>query len=1100
MVSIIIPVFNNEKTIGKTLQSVAEQSYSDYEVIVINDGSTDASLEEIRRFTESDPRFSLIDQENKGVSAARNAGLDAAAKKYIMFVDGDDLLPKNALKWMFQIQNVNDADTVVGAYERIDGTEARINIHSKHQTRKALRIQHDDLDIIHSWTLCNKWLSRDIIEKHHIRFDGSRHLEDAVFLYTYLQYADRIYTCAHTIYSYIKPLPIMGRTTTQNVSASLLKDARSSFKKVEQLTADYGEDFHKELIYRYLSTPLIGDYYRRLWRFHKNTADSICDEIERLSGELDDERRNRLKVVNSDLFDSYGNLMRHDDILTAPLVSIVLTNKISGRNINNVLDGLYDQGTPTFCILADDRLRKYVRADTVPNNFNWVKEDSILDVLRKTGSKYVVFVDTDMLFNHDSLRQMVRVLDNNDVDIVSALFEYYDGSQIRESDLMNCSYSQGIEELDAFFANKILRNTDRMLEIISDAQDASELLRQTSHKRIDTPKMISLISDDKLIARIRSRKATREYRAFMKEKTPSFSKRAKSKLRRLAKKFRHNNTPAPKKKKARKNVVDYYYDNIIDPNLIVIEGLGKRPKGNTLYLLRELQKEKYKNFRIAFSVRKDNKEITSRILAREGMENVTLITAGSKKYKRTLFSAGYLFNEVDFPNWWIKKPGQIYVNIWHGTPLKKLGKKKSGVIHQDANASRNFTMADYILFANDYSIEHILMDADVGGLAETIGLMVGYPRTGELFDTEKGEEVRKREGIEGKNVSIWMPTWNDDHTDEMVNRFLAELDAELDDSQIMYVNLHHRSMVTVDYSVLKHIRQFPEEYDIYEFLTCSDVLVTDYSSIFFDYAACRKKIILHCPDKDEYRGSRGLYMEPEDLPFPVTTTTEQLAREIREPKEYDDTAFLEEYNRYDSGANTEKLCEHVLLGVKDNIEERYFHTEPGQVFIVCDSFEPGKTRDYLTAIHDNGRWPENCWLSFPEKSVDGYEDVVYPILHDVRIYATKGEPLDKRSERKRLYGDLNIDRYVLIDPEDHNRIRAFRWFSEPVELLLTERQVTAMKDGDEDLVKAVKMFNQYGNGIFTLSEADTITLRDRFHIPAETIDSMEAFYNEFFAN
>ena len=58
MVSIIIPVFNNEKTIGKTLQSVAEQSYSDYEVIVINDGSTDASLEEIRRFTESDPRFS----------------------------------------------------------------------------------------------------------------------------------------------------------------------------------------------------------------------------------------------------------------------------------------------------------------------------------------------------------------------------------------------------------------------------------------------------------------------------------------------------------------------------------------------------------------------------------------------------------------------------------------------------------------------------------------------------------------------------------------------------------------------------------------------------------------------------------------------------------------------------------------------------------------------------------------------------------------------------------------------------------------------------------------------------------------------------------
>ena len=193
MISIIIPVYNNADTIRRTIDSIKSQSYRDYEVILVNDGSTDDSGSVIKESIGNDPRFKYIEQENQGVSAARNRGLEEATMKYVTFTDGDDLLTQNALKWMHQVAVTNDADTITGIFRKVDGTYSYINRKSEKITLKALRINNDDLDMINTWTLCNKWLSREIIEKHHIRFEKRRHVEDGVFLYTYLQYASISY-------------------------------------------------------------------------------------------------------------------------------------------------------------------------------------------------------------------------------------------------------------------------------------------------------------------------------------------------------------------------------------------------------------------------------------------------------------------------------------------------------------------------------------------------------------------------------------------------------------------------------------------------------------------------------------------------------------------------------------------------------------------------------------------------------------------------------------------------------------------------------------------------------------------------------------------
>lgn len=115
-ISIIIPLYNKEKAIEKTLKSVFQQSFTDYEVLVINDGSTDKSEEKVKRF--SDERLRLISTENRGVSQARNLGISESKGKLIAFLDADDYWFPNHLESLFQLyQNFPEAGLLATNYQ-----------------------------------------------------------------------------------------------------------------------------------------------------------------------------------------------------------------------------------------------------------------------------------------------------------------------------------------------------------------------------------------------------------------------------------------------------------------------------------------------------------------------------------------------------------------------------------------------------------------------------------------------------------------------------------------------------------------------------------------------------------------------------------------------------------------------------------------------------------------------------------------------------------------------------------------------------------------------------------------------------------------------
>ena len=119
LISIIVPVYNTEKYIGNCINSIRNQSYKNIEIIVVNDGSTDKSLDIITKLKEEDSRITVISTENKGVSHARNTGLQEAKGKWVSFVDSDDWLEINFCEILINKANELNADYIGCGYNKI---------------------------------------------------------------------------------------------------------------------------------------------------------------------------------------------------------------------------------------------------------------------------------------------------------------------------------------------------------------------------------------------------------------------------------------------------------------------------------------------------------------------------------------------------------------------------------------------------------------------------------------------------------------------------------------------------------------------------------------------------------------------------------------------------------------------------------------------------------------------------------------------------------------------------------------------------------------------------------------------------------------------
>lgn len=210
--NIIMPVYNAEDTLEKAIKSVLQQSFSDLNLILVDDGSTDESLSICESLANSDSRIRVIHQANAGPSAARNVALESAEGEYVAFVDADDYLDPMMYQILLDEINKVPSSMAVCGYQREfcrDGSLVRIQkvmCSSQYiDTKKQLRNSFNELYLNNYFHLVwNKIYSLKVIQENHIRFKESLcNGEDLLFNLDYLSYEIKICICENVLYHYV---------------------------------------------------------------------------------------------------------------------------------------------------------------------------------------------------------------------------------------------------------------------------------------------------------------------------------------------------------------------------------------------------------------------------------------------------------------------------------------------------------------------------------------------------------------------------------------------------------------------------------------------------------------------------------------------------------------------------------------------------------------------------------------------------------------------------------------------------------------------------------------------------------------------------------
>ena len=205
--SVIIPIYNDEKYLRECLDSVCSQTLGDIEVICINDGSTDSSPEILKEYAESDSRIILIDQANQGPAASRNLGLDIARGEYIGFLDADDMyIDQKGLDVMYNAALDNDAEVVSANLKFI--TSKRKLIHNHHYDKGTFHYFENDCVITPDeygipFYFYKNIYRRDLVED--IRFPNLKRGQDPAFLTEILCKIDKIHGVGIDFYGYMVP-------------------------------------------------------------------------------------------------------------------------------------------------------------------------------------------------------------------------------------------------------------------------------------------------------------------------------------------------------------------------------------------------------------------------------------------------------------------------------------------------------------------------------------------------------------------------------------------------------------------------------------------------------------------------------------------------------------------------------------------------------------------------------------------------------------------------------------------------------------------------------------------------------------------------------
>ena len=267
-------------------------------------------------------------------------------------------------------------------------------------------------------------------------------------------------------------------------------------------------------------------------------------------------------------------------------------------------------------------------------------------------------------------------------------------------------------------------------------------------------------------------------------------------------------------------IYEAYYDDGLDDNFVYFESRdGLDFTGNIFRIVEELSTGKYGNFKIHVHAKP---QVVDKIKAFQKNYNLKIDKIITKEAiaTKTLEKAKYIFTDSGIRPKYVKREGQIFVNTWHGTPLKLMGKYNIPEEHRLGNVQHPFLSSDYLLYPNDYMMEKMLDSYMIEKIYPGEILLEGYPRNSVFFNESRRKELKNELGLSGKDIFIYMPTFrgilmerNEEGQKDDVENYLSRIDDSLTDDQVLFAKLHVLNASRIDFSKFNHVMPFPEDYD-----------------------------------------------------------------------------------------------------------------------------------------------------------------------------------------------------------------------------------------------------------------------------------------------
>ena len=207
VVSVIVPIYNVKGFINRGINQLLKQSYQDFEIILVDDGSTDGSLEECKLWEQKESRVIVLHQQNQGAGSARNLGIEHSKGSYIYFFDIDDEISPRLLEYNVQMMETYSADMIVFGYKSIDTTYKseviidfpQIQVNSNEQLRD---IYVDEFVLKVNGFPWNKFYRKAFLDKYNLRFENQRIQQDEVFNMLCYQRVEKMFISSEILYDY----------------------------------------------------------------------------------------------------------------------------------------------------------------------------------------------------------------------------------------------------------------------------------------------------------------------------------------------------------------------------------------------------------------------------------------------------------------------------------------------------------------------------------------------------------------------------------------------------------------------------------------------------------------------------------------------------------------------------------------------------------------------------------------------------------------------------------------------------------------------------------------------------------------------------------